>query len=79
MTSVDFIPAMEKASAFVTNEGGVTSHASIVSREMNKPCIIGTRIATKIFKDGDLVEVDANNGIVRKISTKIHRVPKTRW
>ncbi|PIN86593.1 hypothetical protein COV19_03680 [Candidatus Woesearchaeota archaeon CG10_big_fil_rev_8_21_14_0_10_44_13] len=67
MTSVDFIPVMEKVAAFVTNEGGITCHASIVSREMNKPCVIGTKIATKIFKDGDLVEVDADKGIVRKI------------
>lgn len=65
MTSVDFIPIMEKAAAFITNEGGITSHASIVAREMNKPCIIGTKIATKVLKDGDLVEVDANKGVVR--------------
>src|SRR3989344_2913241 len=65
MTSVDYVPIMEKAAAFVTNEGGITSHASIVSREMNKPCIIGTKIATKVLKDGDMVEVDANTGIVK--------------
>lgn len=65
MTSVDFVPIMEKASAFVTDEGGITSHASIVAREMAKPCIIGTKIATKVLKDGDLVEVDANKGIVK--------------
>lgn len=67
MTSVDFIPVMERAAAFVTNEGGITSHASIVSREMGKPCIIGTKIATKVLKDGDMVEVDADKGIVRKL------------
>lgn len=67
MTSVDFIPVMERAAAFVTNEGGITSHASIVSREMGKPCIIGTKIATKVLKDGDLVEVDADHGVVRKL------------
>ena len=65
MTSVDFVPVMEKAGAFVTNEGGVTSHASIVSREMNKPCIIGTKIATQVLKDGDEVEVNADEGIVK--------------
>jgi phosphohistidine swiveling domain-containing protein len=65
MTSVDFVPIMEKAAAFVTNEGGLTSHASIVAREMNKPCVIGTKNATKVLKDGDLVEVDANKGIVK--------------
>jgi phosphohistidine swiveling domain-containing protein len=67
MTSVDFVPIMERASAFVCNEGGITSHASIVAREMNKPCIIGTKIATKVLKDGDLVEVDATQGIVKII------------
>ena len=67
MTSVDYIPVMEMAGAFVTNEGGITSHASIVAREMNKPCIIGTKIATKVLKDGDLVEVDAEKGVVRII------------
>ena len=65
MTSVDFIPVMERAAAFVTNEGGITSHASIVAREMNKPCVIGTKIATQILKDGDYIEVDANNGVVK--------------
>jgi pyruvate,water dikinase len=64
MTSVDFVPIMEKAGAFVTNEGGITSHAAIVAREMNKPCIIGTQIATKILRDGDKVKVDGNRGIV---------------
>lgn len=67
MTSVDFVPVMEKAAAFVTNEGGITSHAAIVAREMNKPCIIGTKIATKVLKDGDTVEVDADNGVVKII------------
>ncbi|TAJ13116.1 hypothetical protein EPO56_03495 [Patescibacteria group bacterium] len=64
MTSVDFVPIMERAGAFVTNEGGITSHASIVAREMNKPCIIGTQNGTRIIKDGDLVEVNGNSGIV---------------
>lgn len=68
MTSVDFIPVMERAGAFITDEGGITSHASIVAREMNKPCIIGTKNATKVLHDGDLVEVDAEKGIVRKLN-----------
>lgn len=66
MTVPDFLPAMRKAAAIVTDEGGVTCHAAIVSRELDKPCIIGTKIATKLFKDGDLVEVDAVNGVVKK-------------
>ncbi len=65
MTTPDFMPCMKKAVAFVTDEGGITCHAAIVAREWNKPCIIGTKIATKILKDGDLVEVDANKGIVK--------------
>ena len=48
-------------------DGGITCHAAIVSREMGKPCIIGTKIATRVLKDGDMVEVDADKGIVRKI------------
>jgi phosphohistidine swiveling domain-containing protein len=67
MTFPAFLPAMIKASAFVTDEGGITCHAAIIAREMNKPCITGTKIATKLLKDGDMVEVDANTGIVRKI------------
>jgi len=57
---------MEKAAAFVTDEGGVLCHAAIVAREMKKPCVIGTKIATRIFKDGDIVEVDAYTGKVTK-------------
>jgi len=65
-TKPDYLVAMEKAAAFVTDEGGVTCHAAIVAREMNKPCIIATKNASKVFKDGDLIEVDADKGIVRK-------------
>jgi len=70
MTTPAFLPAMKKASAFITDEGGITCHASIVARELKKPCIIGTRVATKVLKDGDLVEVDANKGTVKIISKK---------
>ncbi|MDO8667681.1 MAG: PEP-utilizing enzyme [bacterium] len=69
-TAPSFIFGMRKAAAFVTDEGGITSHAAIVAREMKKPCIIGTKIATKVFKDGDLVEVDANKGIVKIINPR---------
>lgn len=68
MTTPDFIPAMKQAAAFITDEGGVTCHAAIIAREMHKPCIIGTRVATKWLKDGDHVEIDGERGIVRKIS-----------
>ncbi len=64
-TNPDVVPAMKKAAAFVTEQGGITSHAAIVAREMNKPCIIGTKIATKVLKDGDMVEVDAEKGIIK--------------
>lgn len=64
-TDPDVVPAMKKAGAIVTEQGGITSHAAIVSRELGIPCIIGTKIATSVLKDGDLVEVDANKGIVR--------------
>ena len=67
MTRPEMVVAMEKAAAIVTDEGGITSHAAIVSRELKIPCIIGTKVATKILKNGDLVEVDAFKGIVRKI------------
>ena len=62
-----YVPAMEKAIAIITDEGGLLSHAAIVSREMGIPCVVGTKIATQVLKDGDRVEVDANKGIVRKL------------
>lgn len=68
MTTPDYLPAMKKAAAFVTDEGGITCHAAIVSRELGKPCIIGTKIATQVLKDGDMVEVDADKGIVTVLS-----------
>ncbi len=64
-TSPDMMSAIVKAKAIVTDVGGLLSHAAIVSRELKKPCIIGTKIATKVLKDGDLVEVDANKGVVK--------------
>jgi len=67
MTRPEFLPIMKKAAAFVTNEGGITSHAAIVSRELKKPCIIGTKFATQVLKDGDMVEVDATNGVIKKL------------
>jgi phosphoenolpyruvate synthase/pyruvate phosphate dikinase len=63
-TNPDLNIAMQKAAAFVTDEGGITCHAAIVAREMKKPCVIGTKNVTKLIKDGDLIEVDATNGTV---------------
>lgn len=68
MTTPDMMPILRKAGAFVTEEGGITCHAAIVSRELKKPCIIGTKIATKVLKDGMLVEVDADKGVVTILS-----------
>jgi phosphoenolpyruvate synthase/pyruvate phosphate dikinase len=65
MTRPEMIMALERAAAFVTDQGGRLCHAAIVSREMNKPCVIGTEIATRILKDGQRVRVDADEGVVR--------------
>lgn len=68
MTVPDYMLAIKRAGAIVTNEGGITCHAAIISRELNIPCVVGTKIATKVLQDGDMVEVDANHGWVRKVS-----------
>jgi len=67
MTRQDFITAIRRSSAIITDEGGITCHAAIIARELKKPCIIGTKIATKVLKDGDKVLVDADKGIVKKL------------
>lgn len=64
-TNPDIVPAMKLAAAIITEQGGITSHAAIISRELNTPCIIGTKIATQVLRDGDLVEVDADRGIIK--------------
>ncbi|MFA5987174.1 MAG: PEP-utilizing enzyme [Candidatus Paceibacterota bacterium] len=79
MTKPDMISLCKKAAAIITDEGGILSHAAIIARELKKPCIIGTKEATQILKDGDMVEVDASfdeegrridNGTVRLIESK---------
>lgn len=65
MTRPEFLPLMKKAAGIITNEGGITCHAAIVSRELGKPCIIGTKNATMRIPDGATVEVRANHGTVR--------------
>lgn len=62
MTSPDYVPAMKKSAAIITDEGGETSHAAIVSRELGIPCVVGTKDATKILKDGMIVNVDGATG-----------------
>ncbi|CDZ74802.1 Phosphoenolpyruvate synthase [Peptoniphilus sp. ING2-D1G] len=64
MTNPDMVPAMRKAAGVVTDEGGRTCHAAIVSRELQIPCIVGSKNATKVLKTGDTVTVDATRGIV---------------
>jgi pyruvate,water dikinase len=65
MTSPDWVPLMRRAAAIVTDGGGMTSHAAIVSRELGVPCIVGTGRATRVLHDGDPVSVDAREGVVR--------------
>jgi len=67
MTSPEYVPAIKKAKAIVTDEGGVLCHAAIVAREFKIPCVIGTHNATSVFKSGDQIEVDAESGLVKKI------------
>jgi len=66
-TGPELITACKKAGAIVTDVGGICSHAAIISRELHKPCVIGTRIGTIVLQDGDIVEVDAHKGIVKII------------
>lgn len=63
-TGPEMVPAMRRAGAIVTDEGGLTSHAAIIARELGKPCLVGAKIATKVLHDGDLVKVDAEKGKV---------------
>ena len=74
MTRPEYLSLIKQAKAIVTDEGGITCHAAIISRELKKPCIIGTRVATKVLHDGDLVEVDADKGLVKILysTTQIH-------
>jgi len=75
MTSPDYVPAMKKANAIVTDQGGQTSHAAIVSRELGIPCVVGTKEATKVLREGNTVTVNGETGEVfigssLKIATK---------
>ncbi|MBN9682692.1 MULTISPECIES: phosphoenolpyruvate synthase [unclassified Corallococcus] len=66
MTSPDWVPTLRRAGAVVTDSGGMTCHAAIVSRELRKPCVVGTRTATKVLRDGEEVTVDGAAGTVRE-------------
>jgi pyruvate,water dikinase len=85
MTSPDMVPAMSKAAGIVTDAGGMTSHAAIVSRELGIPCVVGTEKATRMFKENQEITVDGNAGAIyegiMKIENhveKIEHVPRTR-
>ncbi|MFH0829451.1 MAG: PEP-utilizing enzyme [Candidatus Kerfeldbacteria bacterium] len=67
MTDPDMMPAVHKARAIVTDQGGLLCHAAIVARELRIPCIVGTKDATRLLQTGDMVEVDATKGIVKKL------------
>ena len=67
-TTPEFVPIMKRAGAIVAEQGGITSHAAVISRELGVPCVIGIKTATRILQTGDKVQVDATNGIVKKIS-----------
>ena len=72
-TSPDLMPVIKKAAAIVTDTGGITCHAAIVSRELRIACVIGTKIATKVLHDGDVIDVDATHGkitIIKRAQTK---------
>lgn len=83
MTSPDWVPAMKKAAAIITNNGGMTCHAAIVSREMQIPCLVGTTsrglAATKALKNGEMITVDAKNGVVYAgvVKDVVKKVEKT--
>ena len=78
MTSPDYVPAMKKATAIVTDQGGMTSHAAIVSREMGIPCVVGTKNGTLILKDGDIVTVNGTTGEIY-LGSKIQEVQSTKY
>lgn len=66
-TTPDYVPVIRRCSAIVTDEGGILSHASVISRELKIPCVIGTKNATSIIKNGDTIDLDADKGLVKII------------
>ena len=69
-TRYDVVPYLKRVKGIVADQGGITSHASIVSRELKIPTIVGTKNGTDSFKTGDKIKLDANKGIVRKLGNK---------
>ncbi|MGA2837080.1 MAG: phosphoenolpyruvate synthase [Acidimicrobiales bacterium] len=72
MTSPDWVPVMRRAAALVTDGGGMTCHAAIVSRELGLPCVVGTRTATAVLRDGEVVTVDGERGQVLEGAVRVH-------
>lgn len=70
MTAPDYVAGMKKAGAVITDEGGITCHAAIVCRELGIPCIVGAKVATKMLKDGDIVEIHGGRGIIKIVKIK---------
>ncbi|MEO6077169.1 MAG: PEP-utilizing enzyme [Candidatus Andersenbacteria bacterium] len=64
MTRPEYLSLMQKSAGVITDAGGMLSHAAITARELKKPCVVGTQVATKILKNGDVVEIDADKGEV---------------
>lgn len=77
MTNPDWVPTIRRAGAVVTDGGGMTCHAAIVSRELGVPCIVGARTATTTLRDGEVVTVDGARGIVREGATAASATPAT--
>jgi phosphohistidine swiveling domain-containing protein len=70
MTTMEFTPIFRSAAAVITDEGGMSCHAAIISREFKLPCIVGTKVATRVIQTGDEIEVDADNGVVKILRHK---------
>lgn len=68
MTRPEYLPLIRKSAAFITDAGGLLSHAAITARELKKPCVVGARIASKVLREGEIVQVDATNGLIKKIT-----------
>ncbi|MFH0928434.1 MAG: PEP-utilizing enzyme, partial [bacterium] len=65
LTQDAYLSILKKSAAIVTDAGGLLSHAAQAARELKKPCLVGTHIATQVLRDGDLIEVDATRGVVK--------------
>ena len=76
-TDFDFMNAIVKSNGIITEEGGILSHASVISRELKKPCIIAFKGITKLIKDGDLIELNAEEGSVKIIESSLNAYNKT--